>query len=186
MKTKGLMIVPFYSRKISILCLTRPGAELAVGLSRELEGCRVYIPLGLKMFYSCKSVTYYKHWSAIFEEAFQNSTYLICIMTADTVVRSMAPLLASGFHNPAVVVVDEEGNNVISLLSDIGGNLLSRKIAAITGGRAIITTASDASNKKAVDILPLETDRSLDPLSSISLSEVNRLSKRYNVKRCLP
>ena len=49
------------------------------------------------------------------------------------------------YKDPAVVCVDSTGRFVISVLSGhVGGaNELTRHIAAITGGEAVITTQSD-------------------------------------------
>ncbi len=161
-------------RKVSILCLTGRGAELAIRLGKDMEGCRLYIPLRLKCSCSAKSVTYFKDWQETFREAFENSSQLICIMAAGIVVRSLASLIVSKHSDPAVVVMDEEGNHVISLLSGhIGGaNRLAEELASKTGGRAVITTATDVANKRAVDLLAMEIDAVLDPFSS--LKGINR------------
>lgn len=79
---------------------------------------------------------------------------IICIMAAGIVVRTIAPLLEDKKTDPAVVVIDEQGNYVISLLSGhLGGaNDLARKIAGSIGGCAVITTASDVRGKTALDL----------------------------------
>lgn len=82
----------------------------------------------------------------------------VFIMAAGIVVRSIAPLLHHKAEDPAVVVVDDKGQYVISLLSGhIGGaNRLARAVAAAIGGTAVITTATDVNNRPAVDIIALE------------------------------
>jgi cobalt-precorrin 5A hydrolase len=57
--------------------------------------------------------------------------------------------------DPAVVVVDEAGRNAVSLLSGhLGGaNQLAQRVAAITGGQAVITTATDVQGKPSFDDL---------------------------------
>lgn len=79
---------------------------------------------------------------------------LICIMASGIVVRAIAPLLGDKTCDPAVVVVDEQGRHAISLLSGHlgGGNDLARRIAAICGGTAVITTASDVLGHTALDL----------------------------------
>ena len=54
----------------------------------------------------------------------------------------------------AVVGLDEKGTHVISLLSGHlgGGNSLAHAVAAITGGSAVITTASDTLNLVPLDL----------------------------------
>jgi cobalt-precorrin 5A hydrolase len=76
-------------------------------------------------------------------------------MASGIVVRLLAPLLGGKERDPAVVVVDEIGQNVISLVSGhLGGaNLLARKVAVITGGQPVITTATDVQGKVSFDEL---------------------------------
>lgn len=78
----------------------------------------------------------------------------IMIMATGIVVRSIAPLLSSKREDPAIVVTDEAGKNAISLLSGhLGGaNKLAHDVAQLTGGTAIITTASDTLGYTALDL----------------------------------
>ena len=75
-------------------------------------------------------------------------------MATGIVVRTLAPLLKDKRSDPAVVVCDEQGDYAVSLLSGHlgGGNTLARQVAAITGGQAVITTASDVQGKVALDL----------------------------------
>jgi len=63
-------------------------------------------------------------------------------------------LLEDKTVDPAVVVLDQDGRFAISLVSGhIGGaNELARKVARITGGQAVITTASDLQDRPAIDL----------------------------------
>ena len=94
----------------------------------------------------------------------------ICLCATGIVVRAIAPLLASKRTDPAVVVLDQDGRFAISLLSGhLGGaNALARQLAAITGGQAVITTASDSAGLPALDVLLAE--RGLEPNPSSSLT----------------
>ncbi len=75
-------------------------------------------------------------------------------MAAGIVVRTIGPLLGNKRTDPAVVLLDEKGRHVVSLLSGhLGGaNALAAEIARITGGNAVITTASDANDLPAIDL----------------------------------
>lgn len=75
-------------------------------------------------------------------------------MATGIVVRTLAPLLKDKRSDPAVVVCDEQGEYAVSLLSGHlgGGNVLARQVAAILGGQAVITTASDVQGKVALDL----------------------------------
>jgi cobalt-precorrin 5A hydrolase len=92
--------------------------------------------------------------TATLRERWQSCDALVCIMASGIVVRTLAPLLKDKRNDPAVLVLDEKGQNVISLLSGHlgGGNALAHQVAAITGGRAVITTASDTLGLVALDL----------------------------------
>ena len=69
------------------------------------------------------------------------------------VVRILAPLIVHKTSDPAVVVLDQKGKHAISLLSGhLGGaNDLAREMAAISGGEAVITTATDVAGELSFD-----------------------------------
>jgi precorrin-4/cobalt-precorrin-4 C11-methyltransferase len=79
----------------------------------------------------------------------------VFVAAAGIAVRAIAPLLHSKSEDPAVLVCDQNGKHVVSLLSGhLGGaNDLARRIAAHLGGRSVITTATDTARKPAIDIL---------------------------------
>lgn len=68
-------------------------------------------------------------------------------------VRKIAPLLRDKLEDPAVLACPENGGCVISLTSGhLGGaNRLARRVARITGGRAVISTATDVNGLPAFD-----------------------------------
>ena len=88
------------------------------------------------------------------EKSFRSCTALIFIGAAGIAVRAIAPYVKSKAEDPAVLCVDETGGAVIPLLSGhLGGaNALAREIAALTGGTAVITTATDLNGLFAVDL----------------------------------
>ena len=79
----------------------------------------------------------------------------VMVMAAGIVVRHIAPLCGSKTSDPAVVVCDERGDYAVSLLSGhLGGaNRLASEVARITGGKAVVTTASDVRGMTAFDEL---------------------------------
>lgn len=88
-------------------------------------------------------------------EVFHEMDYLIFIMATGIVVRSIAPYIKDKYQDPGILVMDEKGQNVISLLSGhIGGaNDLTLKVADWLNINPVITTASDVQNTIAVDTL---------------------------------
>jgi cobalt-precorrin 5A hydrolase/precorrin-3B C17-methyltransferase len=79
---------------------------------------------------------------------------LVFVMAAGIVVRTIAPLLKDKRTDPAVVFLDELGGHVVSLLGGhaAGANTLAGEIARVTGGRAVITTATDAAGLPSLDL----------------------------------
>lgn len=80
------------------------------------------------------------------------------VMAAGVVVRLIAPHLKDKRTDPAVVVLDEEGRYVVSLLSGHAGgaNDLAAELAELIGAEPVITTASDVKDTLAVDTLARE------------------------------
>jgi len=79
----------------------------------------------------------------------------VFVAATGIVVRSIAPLLQSKTTDPAVVVCDQNGEHVVSLLSGhLGGaNDLAGRIGAHIGGCPVITTATDTAGTPAIDTL---------------------------------
>lgn len=78
---------------------------------------------------------------------------LIYVGATGIAVRAVAPHLRSKLTDPAVVSIDEAGRFAVALVSGhVGGaNRLAARVAAITGGQAVISTATDVNGKFAVD-----------------------------------
>lgn len=86
---------------------------------------------------------------------FENYNTLVYIMAAGIVVRDISPYLKHKSLDPAVLVLDNNGEFVISLLSGhLGGaNEKAKYLAEKIGATPVITTASDTNNKIAVDMI---------------------------------
>ena len=91
-------------------------------------------------------------------EAFRQYDALIFFMATGIAVRMIAPHLKSKLTDPAVIVADEQGRHVISLLSGHvgGGNRLTIRVADCLRGEPIITTATDVNELTAPDALAAE------------------------------
>lgn len=90
-------------------------------------------------------------WAARY---FKPGNSLVFVGAVGIAVRSIAPLLIGKDRDPAIVAVDEQGRFAISLLSGhLGGaNELACRVAAITGGTPVITTATDLNKRFAADL----------------------------------
>jgi cobalt-precorrin 5A hydrolase len=78
----------------------------------------------------------------------------------------LAPLVNDKFSDPAVIVIDERGQHVISLLSGHfgGANALARYLAGMLGADPVITTATDVNELAALDTLACQLDARMEDL----------------------
>ncbi|QSH41830.1 precorrin-4 C(11)-methyltransferase [Lentisphaerota bacterium] len=144
-----------FSGKTALYAITRQGALKAGEISGGLNNAEVFVPEGLTADHSdFKSFGSNKLGKLLRLNWHLYDAHLF-VMAAGIVVRKIAPLLEGKTVDPAVVVCDELGNNCISLLSGhIGGaNRLATTVAGITGGNAVITTATDTRKLIAFDEL---------------------------------
>ena len=145
-------------RKSAVFALTAHGAdkaaEIASGLGAEVtivipeRYCdrvpqrrkRTFAPGGLR---------------EVLAAAWHECDALVMVMAAGIVVRHLAALCQDKRHDPAVVVCDEKGLHAVSLLSGHqgGANRLAHQVAGITGGEAVVTTATDVHELMAFDEL---------------------------------
>ncbi|MBT6468457.1 MAG: precorrin-3B C(17)-methyltransferase, partial [Thaumarchaeota archaeon] len=103
-------------------------------------------------------------------ELFKNNNALICIFSLGAVIRLIAPYLKDKKTDPAVIVIDDKINFVISVLSGhIGGaNELTEEIAEKLGALSVITTAADVNKTIAVDLVGREFNWKIDDDSTVT------------------
>src|SRR5262249_46418767 len=86
---------------------------------------------------------------------FARGEAIVASCAAGIVIRSLAPLLADKRTEPPVVAVAEDGSVAVPLLGGHhGANDLARRIVALTGGTAAVTTAGDLQLGLALDDPP--------------------------------
>ncbi len=141
-------------KNTAVLALTGQGAELGRVIARRLPGAHLYVPGKLRM--KGPGVRGFdQDIPTVFAGLIHEYSGIICIMAAGIVVRTLSPLLTRKDRDPAVVVVDEKGRFAVSLVSGHmgGANELAVRVAAITGGEPVITTATDVQGVFALDLL---------------------------------
>ena len=149
-------------RKI-IFSITEEGAALAHKIAQNLDGCTIFI----------KNHDFDKLRDAV-DNNFNKFDALIFISATGIAVRMIAPHVVSKLTDPAVIVIDELGQHVISLLSGhVGGaNDLAIKIADIIDAEPVITTATDVNKKFAVDSVASKLGLMPEPKDAIKI--INR------------
>jgi cobalt-precorrin 5A hydrolase len=141
----------------AIITLTKGGMELGLKLLNEYEDSILYI----NKRFNADNERVKKINNGIGElvtSIFDKYKCLVFIMATGIVVRAIAPHIQSKDKDPAVIVMDEKGKNVISLLSGhLGGaNDITIDIAEKLNSNPVITTASDVNNTLAVDTLAVK------------------------------
>ncbi|HCX65135.1 MAG TPA: hypothetical protein DHN33_07995 [Eubacteriaceae bacterium] len=112
---------------------------------------------GVKKSTETFPIQYFQDLKEAIRQEFQQGNLLFFILSTGIVIRSIQGLLLGKQQDPALVVMDEKGNHVISLLSGhLGGaNEETQKLAEIFGANPVITTASDVYDSMAVDTFAL-------------------------------
>jgi cobalt-precorrin 5A hydrolase len=148
--------------KIAIVAITRHGIALAGKVVAALPGAQLFAPEkfrseaghaapGAAHCYAGKT-------GDQIPALFANFDGIVAIVSLGAMVRLMAPHLKDKEQDPGVVVLDEAGRYAIPVLAGhLGGaNALAGKLADALGALPVLTTASDARETLAVDLLGCE------------------------------
>ncbi len=149
---------------IVILSFTERGYRLALAMRQALERESHKV-----LLYTKSQAVKAKHPEAVcLEEGLQDwcggifprVEALIFVGASGIAVRTIAPFLRSKTEDPAVLVADEDGRHIISLLSGhLGGaNALTLFLAETLGADPVITTASDVRKRLAIDVWAKKND----------------------------
>lgn len=148
--------------KIAVVSVTRHGIELAGKVVATLPGAQLFAP---EKFRAAAEIaapgavhTYVGKVGDQVPALFTAFEGIVAIVSLGAVVRLIAPHLRNKETDPAVVVVDEAGKFAIPVLSGhLGGaNALAGHLANALGATPVLTTASDALQTLAVDLLGRE------------------------------
>lgn len=142
--------------KLAIISFTENGIKLSKTVAKRLSRrkvtlytkCSRYTAEDLKVQRVKESL---QVWTA---QRMAEGDALLFIGACGIAVRAIAPNLTDKLHDVPVLVMDEEGQYVIPILSGhVGGaNELARELADLIDARPVITTATDVQKKFAVDL----------------------------------
>jgi len=155
--------------KTSVLAITKNGIKIGENLKKLFPDWNVFAPS--KLTTETVGITWYSEpTTEKIVDLFKNNNALICIFSLGAVIRLIAPYLKDKKTDPAVIVIDDKTNFVISVLSGhIGGaNELTKKIAEKLGALPIITTAADVNKTIAVDLVGREFNWKIDDDSTVT------------------
>lgn len=138
--------------RISIICFSLTGYTTASRLQKDLCSKNHDVELYKKSKYLNESIT--ESTGAWVGHHFNTDDAIIFVGACGIAVRSIAPYVASKKSDPAVLVIDECGKFVISLLSGhLGGaNELALEVAEFLEAVPVVTTATDLHHRFAVDV----------------------------------
>ena len=144
--------------RIAIVAVSRPGAALARRLATSLTDAALYLErrtAGDAPDDDGDTQLYDLPLRPVIQELFARHHALVALLPVGATVRLLAPVLSSKRQDPAVVCVDDAGRYAVSLLSGhVGGaDALARQVATAIGAQAIVTSASDALDVTAIDLV---------------------------------
>jgi cobalt-precorrin 5A hydrolase len=140
--------------KIAIVAITKHGIVIARKIRDNLRYAEIYAPI--KYNDSGPDINWFdKQTTEMVINLFKRYDALICIFSLGAVIRIIAPFLVDKKTDPAVLVIDDKANFVISTLSGhLGGaNALTRSIASYLNSKPVITTAADVNETIPVDLV---------------------------------
>ena len=163
-------------KKTAIYALTPRGARLGGVLADQLNA-DLFLPVRLANRHNAIG------FEGLLEQVVKGFFLYprhIFITAAGIAVRAIAPHLKGKDRDPAVIVLDQEGEYVVSLLSGhLGGaNELARRVAELTGGSAVITTATDTAGAPAIDLLAKERNLCIANLKAVKAINMALLEEK--------
>ena len=154
---------------VSVLAITKNGINIGEKLKELFPNWDIFVPS--KLSNENKTITWYSEpTSDKIIELFKNSNALICLFSLGAVIRLIAPYLKDKKTDPAVIVIDDKTNFVISVLSGhIGGaNELTQEISEKLNALPVITTAADVNKTIAVDLVGREFGWKIDDETTVT------------------
>ncbi len=155
--------------KTSVLAITKNGINVGESLKETFPNWSIFAPS--KLSNGSDKITWYSEpTTEKIVELFKKNSALVCIFSLGAVIRLIAPFLKDKKTDPAIIVIDDKANFVISALSGhIGGaNELSGRIAKKLDALPVITTAADVNKTIAVDLVGRDHNWRIEDESTIT------------------
>ena len=151
-------------KKIAILSITNNGRELALKIKESMKNVDVFFIKKDTDYKNDEVIVVNKGLKEFISQIFDKYDYLVFIMATGIVVRTIAPLIISKFSDPAILVMDEKGNNIISLLSGHmgGANEMTLYMSDLINSHPVITTATDVNKKSSLDMIAKKLNGHID------------------------
>ena len=155
--------------RISVLAITKNGIEMGLSLKNLFPDWQIFAPS--KFSDKNEMINWYDDSTSIkIVDLFQSNDALICLFSLGAVIRLIAPHIKDKKTDPAVIVIDDKAQFVISVLSGhLGGaNELSNNIAAKINATPVITTAADVNKTIPVDLVGKEFGWKIDDDTTVT------------------
>ena len=151
-------------KKIAILSITNNGRELALRIKEIMKDVDVFFIKKDTDYKNDEVIVVNQGLKEFISQIFDKYDYLVFIMATGIVVRTIAPLIISKFSDPAILVMDEKGNNIISLLSGHmgGANEMTLYMSDLINSHPVITTATDVNKKSSLDMIAKKLNGHID------------------------
>ena len=153
----------------AIVAITKHGIEIARRIKQKMQEVEIFVPA--KHTDGKTDISWFSEQSTqLLGSLFKTHDALICIFSLGAVIRIIAPHLVDKKSDPAVIVIDDRANHVISALSGhLGGaNALARLVASFLGAQPVITTAADVNETIAVDLAGREFGWTIDNFDNVT------------------
>ncbi len=156
--------------RCAAVALTSGGSRLALEVAKKFPDCHIYIFEGRKD--ESVDTTYIKEFRSLpqlFSEILPKYEAIFLIMSLGIVMRTIGPYLKGKGIDPAVLVLDEKGQFIISALSGhLGGaNQIAVELAEQLSALPVITTATDVQGVTAIDTIACSHGWAVEPVSQI-------------------
>ncbi|MCG8564980.1 MAG: cobalt-precorrin 5A hydrolase [Desulfobacterales bacterium] len=158
--------------ELAIWALTPGGGKLSRRLSAIRPGARIFLGRNCGnpgRGFPKAQVRSMDRLGPTLAREFHNFQAHVFIFSTGIALRVLAPLIETKEKDPAVVLMDERGENIISLLSGhIGGaNALTLELARALDAHPVITTATDVNGIQSVDHVATVLDMAIENIDAI-------------------